>query len=188
MNENEASQVVSDLFELLHSPLLRYAAHLTASLELAEDIVQEAFTRLYRDLRRGHRIERPKAWLFCVVRRETGRHWREARAWGVMGGLEDLEDRGEPALRSAPDADRFLREDEVSRLLSVLSPREAEVVLLRLGNLTYREIGVELGLGVKSVGTLLARALRKLRRVLAGKPESEFVTGHVQKTTPRALQ
>jgi DNA-directed RNA polymerase specialized sigma24 family protein len=38
-----------------------------------------------------------------------------------------------------------------------------EVLLLRAEALTYREIGNELGIAATSVGTLLARALKKLQ-------------------------
>ena len=48
-------------------------------------------------------------------------------------------------------------------LLAVLSPREEEVVLLRLQSMKYREIADQLGIGTKSVCTLLARAIRKLQ-------------------------
>ena len=47
--------------------------------------------------------------------------------------------------------------------LSILTPREEEVILLRLQSLKYREIGEQLGISSKSVCTLLARALKKLK-------------------------
>jgi len=47
--------------------------------------------------------------------------------------------------------------------LSVLSVREEEVVLLRLQSFKYREIAEKLGIGSKSVCTLLARAVKKLQ-------------------------
>ncbi|MCE5308658.1 MAG: sigma-70 family RNA polymerase sigma factor [Acidobacteriales bacterium] len=178
MEEAEATELINDLYGVLYSPLLRYTAHMTGRLELAEDIVQEAFTRLYRDLRRGHRIDNPRAWAFAVVRREVGRHWKKAEIWGILEPLERAEKVADGSL-TALDS---LMKDEVSILLSALSPREAEVVLLRLGSLKYREIGAELGMGVKSVGTLLARALKKLRRVLADGPENLSFKRHVQKS------
>ncbi len=49
--------------------------------------------------------------------------------------------------------------------LSVLTEREKEVVLLRLQSLKYREIAKQLGNSEKSVATLLARAVAKLRKL-----------------------
>jgi RNA polymerase sigma factor (sigma-70 family) len=58
---------------------------------------------------------------------------------------------------------------DIHNLLSVLSPREEEVLLLRLEALKYWEIAEQLGIGLNSVNTLLARALRKLQRAVGQK-------------------
>lgn len=184
MNEREASEFVSELHESLYSPLLRYATHTSGSLELAEDVVQEAFTRLYQELRRGHEIRNPKAWAFCIVRREIGSSRREAGRFGIREPLATLDELASPLSPAA----EVLQADEVSRLLSILSPREAEVLLLRLGNLKYREIGAEIGISGKSVGTLLARSLKKLRQAVIGKTVGESSKGYVETEPPRTLQ
>jgi RNA polymerase sigma factor (sigma-70 family) len=51
----------------------------------------------------------------------------------------------------------------VNELLSALSPREQEVIFLRLSEMKYRDIAKELGISSSSVNTLLARAVRKLQ-------------------------
>lgn len=56
---------------------------------------------------------------------------------------------------------------DVRSLLAVLSPREEEVLLLRLEAMKYREIADQLGISMNSVNTLLARALRKLQQAIA---------------------
>ncbi len=48
--------------------------------------------------------------------------------------------------------------DEVTRHFGLLSGREEEALLLRLSAMNYREIAGEMGIGVKSVSTLLTRA------------------------------
>ena len=53
--------------------------------------------------------------------------------------------------------------DEVEILLSELSSRESEVLLLRLQPMKYKDIAVQLNISDKSVATFLARALKKLR-------------------------
>jgi RNA polymerase sigma factor (sigma-70 family) len=62
---------------------------------------------------------------------------------------------------------------EIRGLLSVLSPREEEVLLLRLEALKYREIAEHLGISMNSVNTLLARALRKLQTAMSEKTNAE---------------
>jgi RNA polymerase sigma factor (sigma-70 family) len=58
---------------------------------------------------------------------------------------------------------------DIRNFLSVLSPREEEVLLLRLEALKYREIAEQLGISMNSVNSLLARALRKLQQAMGQK-------------------
>jgi len=75
---------------------------------------------------------------------------------------------------------------DIRSLLSVLSPREEEVLLLRLEALKYREIAEQLGISMNSVNTLLARALRKLEEATAQQANKEKVKGHADKQITRA--
>jgi len=49
-------------------------------------------------------------------------------------------------------------------VLSALKPRDAQLLLLRTGGLSYREIAQALGMPASSVGTTLARAEREFER------------------------
>jgi RNA polymerase sigma factor (sigma-70 family) len=75
---------------------------------------------------------------------------------------------------------------DIRNLLSVLSPREEEVLLLRLEALKYREIADQLGISMNSVNTLLARALRKLQEASTRQANKERLKGHADKQITRA--
>lgn len=160
MDERQATQIVTDLYESAYGGLVRFAAR-SVGIAAAEDIVQETMMRLYRSLREGRDVENPKAWAICVVRREAGKLIQDQNTVRPAGhGLELVQPRealGGQAQEPSHGG------DEVSQLLSVLTPREEEVIALRMSSMKYREIGTELGIGIKTVGTLLARALRKLQ-------------------------
>jgi RNA polymerase sigma factor (sigma-70 family) len=77
--------------------------------------------------------------------------------------------------------------EEIRSLLSVLSPREEEVLLLRLESLKYREIADQLGISITSVDNLLARALRKLQAAMSRHLTNEERTKiHANKPITRA--
>ncbi len=62
------------------------------------------------------------------------------------------------------------------RALARLGRREAQLLILRYSDLSYREIALALGVAEGSVGTLLARAERRFAKVydqLAGRKLSE---------------
>lgn len=52
----------------------------------------------------------------------------------------------------------------VRAVLAVLTPRQAELLVLRNEGLRYEELAVALGLQASSVGTLLARAQQAFRK------------------------
>jgi RNA polymerase sigma-70 factor, ECF subfamily len=167
MDQDEATRVTTELFESWGPFLLRYAVRTTRSFEFADDLVQEAFLALYRDLRCGKRIDNTKAWTFGAVRNQVRKHARYVRRHNEELDFPEELDRL-PARPSYPDvAAEF--EDQAPLGLSLLSVREEEVLLLRLQSFKYREIAGKLGIGTKSVCTLLARALKKLR-IAAGTP------------------
>jgi len=179
MKRQAATQLLTGLFESWYPALLRYSYRMTRDLELAEDLVQESFLQLYRDLARGVEIENPKGWTLTVVRRKTLHYYRGLRREGVRVPMSDCQD----TLPSGdPGVDAFLY-GEVAAMFSVLSPREEEVLLLRMESLKYREIGDRLGISANSVTTLLSRALKKLRLAVARPPLiQEQEEAHARKT------
>lgn len=178
MHRRDATQLLTELFESWYPSLLRYSFRMTRDLELAEDIVQESFLDLYRELARGETIENPKGWTLTVARRRIHRHQTGERRHGQRVELESLD--AIPA-RTEPELQDFLF-GEVAEMFTLLSPREVEVLMLRMESLKYREIGAQLGISANSVTTLLSRALRKLRLAAAGPSRKSGEEAHVRKT------
>lgn len=181
---DEAAELVAHLFESWYASLVRYALFATGSLDRAEDLVQTAFMDLYRTLRDGKRVQEPKGWIICALRRAILKDQRDRRRRGEDGlagtGLGHL--RGPSG--GVPEA-----VEELQRLLSLLTSREREVLLLRLQALKYREIAEQLGVSVNSVKTLLARALKKLRVATSPASVAERTASYVEdESLPRTLQ
>ena len=176
MNEHDATDVVAALFDRWYMSLVRYALRTTANYDVAEDLAQETFMQLYQALRAGKSIEHPKAWTICVLRRAMNRQMKNRT---LHEPLDELEVAG----NNETERPGF---KDIRNLLSVLSRREEEVLLLRLEALKYREIADQLGISMNSVNTLLARALRKLQRATARKTSERSVKDHEKKNVTRA--
>jgi RNA polymerase sigma-70 factor (ECF subfamily) len=175
VNENDATNLVTALFDRWYVSLVRYALRTTANYELAEDLAQDTFMQLYQALRANKSVQHPKAWTICVLRRTMN---RQMKARPPHEPLDELE------IAQETMADSSLLAD-IRNLLSVLSPREEEVLLLRLEALKYREIADQLGISINSVNTLLARALRKLQEATT-QASKKRVKEHVDKQNTRA--
>jgi RNA polymerase sigma-70 factor, ECF subfamily len=69
--------------------------------------------------------------------------------------------------RGSPVEEAFAAQEEeqkVRLVLSVIQPRQAELLMLRANGLTYEELAAALDLNAASIGTLLSRALAAFRK------------------------
>ena len=177
MNETDATALVSGLFDRWYTQLVRYVVGAMGHSDLAEDLVQDVFMQLYQILRSGKDIEYPKAWTLCVLRRTVSRQMQEQSRFEKLDDVEIAHN----WLEEGSDA------STVRNLLGLLSPREEEVLLLRLEAMKYREIADRLGISMNSVNTHLARALQKLQKATATqRPKRQRREQHEKKPVKRA--
>lgn len=145
-------------------PLLRFVTRLCSSRrgarELAQDIVQEVFLRLLRELRRKKRTGHPSAWLYRVSRNlviDASR--KESR----MERREQLA--AVPEVQPAGCCEAETREVNgvVTEKLLGLPPNQRDVLILKIQEgRTYREIAEITGLSPSNVGYLIHHGLKAL--------------------------
>lgn len=151
------------VFEAHFPRLTAYAYRYLKTLDAAEDVVHEVFASLWCLDRRLDEIRDLSAYLSRAVRNRTLNQLRRRRAEEHHRLLAwSLVERGEPA-SAALELDELARAIEMA--IDALPSRTREVFLLsREQGLTYREIAEFLGISVKTVETLMGRALRAMRR------------------------
>lgn len=144
-------------------PVLRYLLRRTGDPTAAEDLAQEVFLRLFQEASAGAGIRDVRLWAFRVAH-------NLAVDWFRRRNLEDDWRAQAAALHSAPDAsiERQLlageRDRKVEQAMAILSPQERQCMELRAEGLRHREIAELMNLQVSTVGTFLARAIRKIAR------------------------
>jgi len=163
-----------DAYEVL---VVRYtaAAHRAAVLlgagDDAEDVVQEAMVKAYRQISRYRGESGFRPWLLAIVANETRNLHRSRRR---RDGLVMRAAAGEELEPTSPDpADSVLTVERRRQLidqLNRLDQRDREVLVCRfLLDLSEAETAVTLGLPKGTVKSRSSRALRKLRgRLLVG--------------------
>jgi RNA polymerase sigma-70 factor (ECF subfamily) len=161
-----------EIFAKLYPSLFRYLNRLTGDPDVAADISQEAFVRL---LQRPLPEADARRWLFTVATNLV-RDW--ARAGERQRRLLRDSYRG-PARPDRPDesAERSLRIAAVRAALAQISPRDKEILLMGEEGFRYAEIAEVVGVAPGSVGTLLARALRRFAAVYGEQAAGESPTG-----------
>ena len=171
MNENDATELVTALYDRWYMSLVRYALRTTENYAIAEDLAQETFMQLYQALRTGDNIEHPKGWTLSVLRRAMNRQMKDTNLYEPL-------DEEKVAAEPVTDIGRLFEFVDIRALLSVLTPREEEVLLLRLDSMKYRQIADQLGISMNSVNSLLARALRKLQVAMSRQMTKERIEKH----------
>lgn len=144
------------LFQTLYPSLYRYLHRLTGDADAAEDIAQEAFVRLLRQSLPDPEV---RPWLFTVatnlVRDRARKSERRHRLLTNAPALS------RPAALPDEDLERTERILSVRRVLEQLSERDRQLLLMREEGFKYEEIAQVVGVAPASVGTLIARALRR---------------------------
>lgn len=144
--------------------LFRFLDRLSGDRELAADLAQEAFVRLYR---RGTLPDAPDAWLATVAlnlfRNLKARGDRRLRILHTVA-----HDRVAPQPAASPEEGvaRTELQARVQASLATLPDRERSLLLLRAEGYSYADMALALDLNPASVGTLLARAKRAFRSAI----------------------
>lgn len=154
-----------ELFDQVYPQLYRYTLRMTGDADVAEDAAQEAFVRLLDREVEGD-ASRQRAWLFTVAT-----HLLRDRARLSRNRARLLEENPVHAAAPPPADQEVERKERVARIrkaLDALGERDRTLLLLREEGFSYQELAEEINVQPGSVGTLLARARRRLMSELNG--------------------
>jgi RNA polymerase sigma-70 factor (ECF subfamily) len=166
-------QAFARLVEAESPKLLRFARTLlTASPAEAEEVVQEALLRLWKLAPDWQPNARVGTWLHQVVYRLCIDAIRRRRPSLEIGALEsEIEDDG-----PLPDA-RLIRDDEVTMVQSAIAllpeRQRTALTLCHFQELGQAEASAVMGIGESAYESLLARARRRLRKLLVPNEKGE---------------
>jgi RNA polymerase sigma-70 factor (ECF subfamily) len=166
---SELEHLVAEVFAVLKDPVYRYLVSLLGTPAVAEDVLQETFVKLLRQLQRGQAVEQVRAWVFRVAHNTAiselrRRHRHEADFPADWESLAVLQPTSEPNAEQ-----RLLEAERHSKLqhgLRLLSAQERYCLELKAEGLSYREIAAVLDISFSSVATYLTRGVRKMTRYL----------------------
>ena len=145
-------------FQLHYDRIARAIARVTGDPACAEELAVEAFWKFWQTPQA--RGEKAGGWLYrTAIRlglyelRRRARHARYERLLRWTGPANPEQ------IRAATE-----EQEQVRRVLAVMKPRDAELLLLRGNDFSYEELASVLGLNPASVGTLIARARQSFRK------------------------
>ncbi len=154
--------------------LLQICRRRGRSREDAEDLIQEAFVRLY-EYCRGTEVQNKEGFLAQTVSNlAVDQHRRLRSASLAIESVEEIDQRV-ALVDLSPGPERILsaqqRLDQITRILSAVSEKTCEIFLAQRAGYSYEEIAADLGISERTVRKHIARAMLLLLRSDGGVPE-----------------
>lgn len=153
---------VTQLFDELRLPLLRYLSSFGLAAQDSEEVVQDVFLALFVHLRDGKPRTNLHAWLFRVAHNLGLKRCLANRR--APEGVEEL-----VSADPAPNPEELLaggqRQTRLLAVVRALPEQDRRCLYLRAEGLRYREIVEVLGMSLGAVAQSLVRSLGKLRTV-----------------------
>lgn len=152
--------------------------HLTSRPDLAEDLAQDVFLRVYRARKRYEPGSKFSTWLYTIAHNVASNAQRTlARRKEVQLVAKDPKQSGAMTLDAAAIAasglmptrqlDKSELRDVIQLAMATLNERQREAVLLnKFEHLSYEEIAAVMELTPSAVKSLLTRARLNLKEIL----------------------
>jgi RNA polymerase sigma-70 factor, ECF subfamily len=156
-----------DVYERLFPTIYHVAFRVTGSREIAEDLCHEAFIKLMERPSLLPDLDQSKYWLLRVVKNlSLNYEKKKSRERAAVGRLTQLSsgvaESGEKQLLQ-----RELATSVQAALDGLPHTLRAPLVFREYGGLSYREIGVILGISENNVKVRVFRARERLHKALA---------------------
>lgn len=150
-DDPERADSLAELYRQEYVPMVRLAHLITGSNEVAEDVVQESFVKMYRN---WDRATRPGAYLRMIVVNGC-RSWHRRRRLERERMPRPVPEAVEPESRELLDA------------LAGLGVRQRTALVLRFyADLSEADVARALGCRPGTAKSLVHRGLRELERVI----------------------
>ena len=153
---------LEELYAGMSKPVFFYALRLCGNFDAAEDVMQDTFVTLMRKSSLYRAENKGRAWLFTVAK-------------NLVADMQRRQTRSDDfsVLSEMPGADDFTVQADTGidalHMLEGLSPREKNIVLLRLlGDMTLTEVAAELNIPKGTVFWTYSNAVKKMRRQQTG--------------------
>lgn len=162
--------LIERYFKRVYNFLVRFVGH----AKEAEDLTQEVFLKIWKNLKRFDQQKSFKVWLWRIVR-NTGVDYLRRKKLLVFSALGNEDDQGEALAERIPDTAESIVEKidkqelakEVARYLMKISEQSRAVLLLHYNQqMTFQEIADSLEESVDTVKSRHRRALIALKKVI----------------------
>lgn len=152
-----------EVFNSMYAPVKNFIFYKTGDMEVAEDIAQDAFVKLW-EKKEDVRKESVKSLLYTIAGNLCKNRFEHQRVV-----FEFAKNYTSGADSASPEFEMELKEfsEKLERAIGGLKDKERVVFLMnRIDGLTYNEIASNLGLSVKAIEKRMKKALEELKQTV----------------------
>jgi RNA polymerase sigma factor (sigma-70 family) len=182
---NERQSSFDELFSRHYKAIFRTARAIVGDSLAAEEVTQEVFLRLYRNLDATPGDDLLRAWLLRVTL-NVARNTVRGQSFNLVRDSdynELREEKGTPFVATEDTYEHRMAIEEARRALDKIKEPMRSCLLLKQQGFSYKEIAASLSIKDENIGSLVARGRREFARVY-GKIGGPGTKARVQKVKP----
>lgn len=172
------NEALEELYRRHYRPIFAFILRLIRDLQLAEDLVQETFLRVYGSRERWQPKSKFTSWLYRIARNlcidEKRRYWNrlvqkdtESRIGESPDALSVIDLTEHKGFNARQEHAQNVHAETIKRAVDSLSHDQREVIILnKYQGLSYVEIAEILSVTPESIKQRAYRAHLKLREIL----------------------
>ena len=150
-------QAAEQLIKRYYTAILRYCRWHCTSIEKAEDLTQETFYRLFRNISGYKSKKKFRAYLYTIAKRLCIDESRKTPLCPLEGE--------ENIINECDEILQLEDKEEITYLLNKLSPEQREATILRFGEqLSFDEIAKVMGCNMRTAQSRVRSGLKIMRK------------------------
>ncbi len=172
MVQKKNHRAYKEIVRRYQNKLFSYLYRLAGNKEEAEDLLQNVFVKVYKNIKRFDTKRKFSSWIYRIAHNEAV-NFLKKRGQKRFVSLEDIEttkDKLETVSPAKSPIDAWISKElkkEMRTALDKLPGKYKEVLILRyFSDKSYEEISEILEKPVNTIGTLLNRAKKKLLQII----------------------
>lgn len=169
------TKTTEELWQLMHDGLLAFIGKRVSDQGHADDILQEVFVRVHRQINSVNDPNRVVSWIYQITRNAIIDHYRKpGRQREIPTGLSSELEMHDETSQQPERADREGSEESWSELAGCLRPmierlsqdyRDA-ITLVEINGLTQEAAAKQMGLSLSGMKSRVQRGCKQLKQML----------------------
>lgn len=159
-------QYMGQLYERYKQWLFNFFLQMNRDRELSEDLVQNVFMRIMKYRHTYTDDSKFVTWMFQIARNAQSEHFRRNAKQNLNSQLDEFTYRMESPENYEKDMDKRDSHHTLQKALQLLPEEKREVLVLsKLKEMKYKEVGEALNCSEEAARTKAHRALKELRTI-----------------------